>query len=271
MTAIPRLWHFRISHYNEKVRWALDFKRWPHVRTALVPGWHMRTARRLTDQTSLPILEIDGRTLHDSTAIIEELERVRPDPALYPEDPAARARALAHEDYFDDKVAPDLRRLFWSCYLPHWSACTRMCTDGRGALARLAFGATFPIARPLFRRQLGMSELACARDRLAGYFDRLESAIGPSGYLVGDRFSIADLTAAAVMTAIIRPPQFSYALPEPWPSELVELRASIAHRSGFRWVLDIYERHRGTSAEVSTASPEEAIELARDHVPSDVR
>jgi glutathione S-transferase len=139
-----------------------------------------------------------------------------------------------------------------------------MCTDGRGVLARLAFGAMFPIARPLFRRQLGMSELARARDRLAGYFDRLESAIGPSGYLVGDRFSIADLTAAAVMTAIIRPPQFSYALPEPWPSELVELRATVAHRPGVRWVLDIYERHRGASAEVSADSPAAALEPARD-------
>jgi glutathione S-transferase len=249
--ALPHLWHFRISHYNEKVRWALDFKQWPHRRTALVPGWHMRTARRLSGQSSLPILEIDGKAAHDSTAIIAEIERLRPDPPLYPSDPMARVRALTLEDYFDDRVAPDLRRLFWSCYLGHWGACTRMCTDGRGLLTRAAFGAIFPIARPFFRRQLRMSELANARERLRSYFDRLESTIGPSGYLVGDAFSIADLTAAAVMTAIIRPPQFSYSLPEPWPTELVQLRASVQSRLGFQWVLDIYERHRGTSAEVA--------------------
>jgi len=258
-SAPPHLWHFRISHYNEKVRWALDHKRWRHVRHALVPGWHMFKARRLSGQTKLPILEIDGKVIHDSTAIIAEIERLRPDPPLYPAGPEAKSLALAIEEYFDDEVAPDLRRLFWSCYLPHSAACTRMSTDGRGALARATFRVLFPMARPLFRRQIGTrtAQVAQARERLGGYFDKLESEIGPSGYLVGDAFSVADLTAAAVMTAIVRPPQFSYALPEPWPQELLDLRGSVADRAGFRWVLDMYERHRGTSSEIVAARSED--------------
>ena len=32
MSGPPVLWHFPISHYNEKARWALDWKRIPHVR-----------------------------------------------------------------------------------------------------------------------------------------------------------------------------------------------------------------------------------------------
>jgi hypothetical protein len=67
---------------------------------------------------------------------------------------------------------------------------------------------------------------------------------------VGDRFGVADLAAAAVMTAIVRPPEFPYPLPEPWPSALVELRQGVAGRPGFRWVLDIYARHRGVSCEI---------------------
>jgi glutathione S-transferase len=246
--------HFRISHYNEKVRWALDLKRWPHVREALVPGWHMAAARRVSGKTKLPILILDGRVIVDSTAIISEIERLRPDPPLYPADPATRARALAIEDYFDEGVAPDLRRLFWSCYLDRIGDCARMATDGRGPLARLTWQTSFLFIRPLFRRQLGTDSgrIASARARLAGFFDRLESEIQPSGYLAGDSFSVADLTAAAVMTAIIRPPQFSYPLPEPWPQELVDLRGSVSDRPGFRWVLDIYERHRGDSAELCT-------------------
>jgi glutathione S-transferase len=92
--------------------------------------------------------------------------------------------------------------------------------------------------------------LASARRRLQSHFDRLEAEIGPSGYLVGDCFSVADLAAAAVMTAIIRPPEFPYPLPDPWPPELVELRQSVAERPGFRWVLDIYARHRGAPSEI---------------------
>jgi glutathione S-transferase len=70
------------------------------------------------------------------------------------------------------------------------------------------------------------------------------------GYLVGERFGVADLSVAAVMTALLRPPEFPYPLPDPWPPLLVELRESIADRTGSRWVADIYRRHRGRSAEI---------------------
>ena len=99
---------------------------------------------------------------------------------------------------------------------------------------------------------MGMSpgELEAAASKLDGYVSRLEADLGPSGYLVGDSFSVADLTAAAVMTALLRPPEFPYPLPEPWPPALIELRARIAERAGSRWVLDLYRRHRGVSSEV---------------------
>jgi len=35
MRSVPVLWHFPVSHFNEKIRWALDFKGIPHVRKAL--------------------------------------------------------------------------------------------------------------------------------------------------------------------------------------------------------------------------------------------
>ena len=36
----PVLWQLQISHYNEKARWALDYKRIPHVRHSMLPGFH---------------------------------------------------------------------------------------------------------------------------------------------------------------------------------------------------------------------------------------
>ena len=248
----PRLTHFRISHYNEKVRWALDVKGWPHRRRALVPGFHLPVARRLSGQSKLPILEIDGRVLHGSATILDEIERLRPEPALFPSDPAGRARALDLQAFFDDQVAPDLRLLFWSTYLRRARSCARMATDGFGATTRALWRAVFPLLRPLLRRKMGIdaARIDAARRRLPAYLDRIEAELGPNGYLVGDRFSVADLAVAAVMTAIIRPPEFPYPLPEPWPPELVELRESIAGRPGFAWVLGIYARHRGTSHEV---------------------
>ena len=126
----PHLWQFRVSHYNEKVRWALDWKRIPHRRVRLTPGFHLMRVRRLTGQNKVPVLIADGEPLADSTQIIATLERQQPEPPLYPADPEARARALAIEDHYDEQVAPDVRRIFWSCYLPSWGASTRLITDG---------------------------------------------------------------------------------------------------------------------------------------------
>ncbi|TMB22893.1 MAG: glutathione S-transferase family protein, partial [Deltaproteobacteria bacterium] len=99
--APPVLWHFPISHFNEKARWALDWKRIPHVRRALALSYVPR-ALWTTGQMKLPILLLDGQAIADSTRIIEALERLQPAPPLYPRDEAARQRALALEDFFDE-------------------------------------------------------------------------------------------------------------------------------------------------------------------------
>ena len=40
MSDPPVLYHLKVSHYNEKARWALDYKGVPHVRRAAIPGRH---------------------------------------------------------------------------------------------------------------------------------------------------------------------------------------------------------------------------------------
>ena len=67
MTQGPRpvLWQLQISHYNEKARWALDYKCVPHVRRSLLPGIHALVAHRLTggETDKTPLLTLDGRSI----------------------------------------------------------------------------------------------------------------------------------------------------------------------------------------------------------------
>jgi glutathione S-transferase len=256
----PRLFHFRVSHYNEKVRWALDFKRWPHVRTRLTPGLHIPRMRWLTGQSKVPVLVLDGKAMPGSSAILAEIERRRPDPPLFPSDPKELERALALQKHFDEIVAPELRTLFWSTYLDRTADAVRVVTDGASGFVRFFIRIFFPLMRPIFRRNVRAfpAEIERARARLVSHFERLESEIQPSGYLVRDRFSVADLSVAAVMTAIVRPPEFSYPLPEPMSPGLVSLREELAGRPGFAWVRDMYARHRGPSSAIrGPADPEE--------------
>jgi glutathione S-transferase len=93
----------------------------------------------------------------------------------------------------------------------------------------------------------------CRRKTLDA-LDRLEAELGGGDYLAGGAFSIADLTAAALFSPLVAPPEFGYDWPERWPPRWQELREQLAGRPGYRWVEEIYRRHRGASAEVASGS-----------------
>jgi glutathione S-transferase len=87
-------------------------------------------------------------------------------------------------------------------------------------------------------------------DKTVAAMDRLESELGGRDYLVGDTFTVADLTAASIFFPLVRPAESQYQIPEPLPEPLVQRRNELASRPGFKWVQDTYRRHRGQSAEV---------------------
>jgi glutathione S-transferase len=65
--------------------------------------------RALSGQDFVPVAEIDGRVVVDSPVILRELERIAPEPALWPREPARRAEADVFVDWFNRvwKVAPN--------------------------------------------------------------------------------------------------------------------------------------------------------------------
>ena len=111
----PTLWHLGVSHYSEKVRWALDWKGVEHERREPPPPVHMGLALWWSrgETKTFPVLELEGERILDSTAIIGALEARWPEPPLYPEDPSERRRALDLEDFFDEGLGPAVRLFGW--------------------------------------------------------------------------------------------------------------------------------------------------------------
>ena len=258
---VPVLWQVQVSHYVEKVRWALDYKRVPHIRRSLLPGLHAVKAKRLTGDTSTaPVLTINGRSTGDSSRIIALIEERWPQPPLYLEDPAQRRRALELEEFFDEELGPHIRRAFYHELLPHPELVVPLFTQGRPRAARALLRTGFPILRVAMRRRFEISATAAANSRakMVAAMDRLEREISPSGYLVGDRFTVADLTAAALFYPVPRPARFPYAMvaDADLPDSFREFVDSLARRPGGQWVAQIYRQHRGASAELP---PSEAL------------
>jgi glutathione S-transferase len=63
----------------------------------------------LSGQALVPVAEIDGEVVVDSMRIVERLEELEPEPALYPGHPASRAMAAIFVDWFNEvwKLAPN--------------------------------------------------------------------------------------------------------------------------------------------------------------------
>ncbi|MGD1026147.1 glutathione S-transferase family protein [Candidatus Binatus soli] len=246
----PVLWQFAISHYAEKARWALDYKQVPHLRRSLLPGPHVSRIRRMTGQTAVPVLELGGAIIFDSTRIIEAIEKAHPDPPLYPADREARERALELEDYFDEELGPYIRQWGYFMLLPYSSTVTALFTSQAGLGKRLFMRAIFPLVRPLMRSKMKVypAEAGAARDKTVAAMDRIARDLQPSGYLVGNGFTVADLTAAALLSPLVMPKEFPYPPPTAIPAPLAQARAQLAEHPALKWAAGIYAKHRGKSA-----------------------
>jgi glutathione S-transferase len=250
----PVLWHLKVSHYNEKARWALDYKRLPHVRRAAMPGRHARIAQGLGAGRTFPVLELDGQVLGDSTLIIEALERRYAEPPLYPEDPEDRRRALEIEDFFDEEFGPYLRLLVLQHMLPDPKLLLGAFAPDLSPARRWVARAMHPLTRRKIAADFGIDragiEHAWSKCSAAGR--RFAAELQPSGYLVGDRFTVADLTVAALLSPVVAPDQFPYPQPQRDHPRLADLRGMMDDWGGLEWARWIYARHRPRSMEVAS-------------------
>lgn len=115
--------------------------------------------------TDLP----EPNTLPDSSIISDYIEHKHPEPRLYPRDPYQRARALWYEEYADTVVGPAI---------------------GPGIFFER-------IVRKMLRGQPDEAVVAATlKEKLPRIFDYLEAEIGTKEFLVGNTFSIADISVA---------------------------------------------------------------------------
>jgi glutathione S-transferase len=244
--SLPTLWHIEISHYSEKARWALAHKGVEHRRRAPLPGAHMGVALWLTrgEHKTFPILSLEGRHIGDSSAIIEALERRYPDPPFYPADPRQRRRALELEEFFDEEVAPHVRHLAFHEMREDPDRMREIAEEAAPGPVPGGMAAAYARTFASLRWKAGDSDAAeVDRVKIVAAFDRIEEELGSSDYLVGEAFSVADLTAASLLYPIV--------VPEEGPSGeeglskgIRRFREPLAGRKGFRWVEEMFARHR---------------------------
>ncbi len=258
----PILIQLDISHYSEKIRWALDHKQVAHVRRSPLPGSHIPIAYALSrgESYTLPLLQLDGRTIADSTAIIAALEQRYPEPPLYPADPEQRQRALELEDFFDEQLGPHARLLPFHELTNEPEMFAEVAAAAVPGPLGKAKGLVGLYARTYTGLRFGVRDEAAAvaaREGIVAALDRLEAELEANGngeFLVGERFSVADLTAASLFYPVVGPEEGPLPADSPTPPAFESFRATISDRPGYVWVEETFRRHRLPAAAVKSAN-----------------
>jgi len=212
MTA--RLITIPFSHYCEKARWALHLCGVPYEEEGHLPVFHYAATLRAGAKRSVPAL-IDGKTvIPDSTPIIAYADSHRPG-TLLPTDPAQREDALGIEDALDRQLGPATRRWLYFHVLDR-KDLDPIILHGIPRWEAIALRATRPAAIAYLKRSLKIDAAGAERShaKIDEAFANVGALLGDGRrYLVGDRFSVADLTFAALAAPVLMPPQYGAPMP----------------------------------------------------------
>lgn len=248
-TPSRRLYQFPLSLYCEKTRWNLDHKQLAYQCSDLIPGLHLPVARMVAGISTLPVLRDAQGTVGDSTRIALWLERHYPQHSLLPMEPVSRERVLAHEMYFDE-IGDHVRRCVWSLAVDGPRIDHVFYGFSGYSAATRAFGrVSIPLLRRMLRWRFRLQPARATNSwaRVHGALDYIETLLAgnPEQYLVDDRFTLADLTAATMLAPLIGPPG------SPWSDERLGIEIDRSGRDMYRqrvagrWVMNMYGRHRG--------------------------
>ncbi|HEY8122449.1 MAG TPA: glutathione S-transferase family protein [Myxococcota bacterium] len=159
-----------LSPFVRKVRVALTEKGLAFEHEQLTPFGPNPEYRKLHPLGKIPTLTDGDRVIPDSSAIVVYLERQHPNPPLISADAYQAARTVWYEEYADSALV--------QAVVPYFQQ-------------RVLF--------PLFMKKPGdESQVAkAASEAIPPVFEYLEGQIGDSEYLVGNRFSLADISTAS--------------------------------------------------------------------------
>lgn len=102
------------SHPATTAALMLDFKGIEFSRTDLVPVVSKAVLRVAGfPRVTVPALKIDGERIQGSREISRALDRIKPDPPLFPADPDKRAAVEDAERFGDEELQHPIRQLLW--------------------------------------------------------------------------------------------------------------------------------------------------------------
>ena len=250
---------FGISHFCEKARWALDWHGIAYEEISWPPGVHRILAKRCGAKcTTLPIV-LEGKTvIQGSGAIIDWAESKARDRnrSLTPQSNQAEIHEI--EWRADEVIGVHVRRLAYAEMLPSCSHLLKPTLFHRvSGWNHLVGSMMWPMARRIMIQMYNVTPEAAleSRSKLEGELDWLDGKLADGRpYLVGDRFSRADLTVASLLALFARPKEMPMVHEMSGRDTFVADVERWRERPVMRWVIAQYQTHRVPRCEAQAAA-----------------
>jgi glutathione S-transferase len=193
-----RLYSMPGSHAATTGQLLFEHKGIDYKRTDLLPvvSWAVLKAMRFPEVT-VPAARIDGERVQGTRPIARALERLKPDPPLFPEDAARRQAVEEAERFGDEELQQRVREIFlWSARKDRSGLVTYLEGARIGMPHRLAASTAGPfIAIDARSRGATDENVRKAVAALPGMLQRIDDWIA-EGVLGGDPPNAADLQIA---------------------------------------------------------------------------
>ncbi|HEX5714044.1 MAG TPA: glutathione S-transferase N-terminal domain-containing protein [Solirubrobacterales bacterium] len=193
-----RLFVIPASHPAIAAELMLRHKGFEYKRTDLLPVISKGALRAVGfPGVTVPALKIDGHKVQGSRQIARELERLRPDPPLFPADAAQRAAVEEAERFGDEELQHPIRQTLWWGMKKDRSP---LRSYSEGAKIGMPIGLAVKTAAPIVALSARFNEASDAnvqRDlaALPGMIDRVDELIA-AGTIGGEQPNAADFQIA---------------------------------------------------------------------------
>jgi glutathione S-transferase len=217
-----RLVTIPISHYCEKARWALQRAQLDYREERHVQGLHQLYARRAGGGITVPVLVTPEGPIGESEQILEWADaRTEPARRLFTEG-EDRDLAVAVSRRLDERLGPHGRRLIYVRMFEQPQLMLRFNDQGVPRWEDRTLRLTLPVAKRFIARVLDIRPGVEREDEHVVFseFDWIADQLADGRpYLLGERFSAADLTFAALAAPVVLPSVYGVPLP---PLELLD-------------------------------------------------
>jgi glutathione S-transferase len=240
-----------LSHYCEKARWGLDRAAVPYREDPHAPLLS-RLATKRDERGTVPVLVQGNRRLADSTDILVHADEVNGGNPLYPRDAVLRSEVDNLVKWFDAELGPHCRRWVYAQLLPDAKLLRSIWSRRVPRFEAVLVPVITPLARHLVRRVYKITPTSAQSSlaRVTGVFRQVSDTLSDGRrFLVGGRFTAADLTYAALAAPVLFPAECRAvlpgldAVPAAMREEILRLRSTDAGQFAMR----LYAQEREAS------------------------